>query len=132
MILWTGNRIITRPDMELLLPVVSHKSFLDCRQVLELLCNPRVPDGLLDPPVDPLVPLVVGEGHVLEEVVLLGGGVAAVPVAAPVLPDPFKEKYKGENKADNAQDNLGILFELNFHFLILGLSLETTEQRESY
>ena len=87
--------------MELLLPVVSHKSLLDRRQVLELLCNPRVPDGLLDPPVDPLVPLVVGEGHVLEEVVLLGGGVAAVPVAAPVLPDPFKEIYKGENKADN-------------------------------
>ena len=83
------------------LPVVSHKSLLDRRQVLELLGNPWVPDGLLDPPVDPLVPLVVGEGHVLEEVVLLGGGIATVLVAAPVLPDPFKDKYKGENKADN-------------------------------
>ena len=28
-----------------------------------------------------------------------------------------------------AQDNLGILFELNFQFLLPGLSLETTEQR---
>ena len=31
-----------------------------------------------------------------------------------------------------AQDNLGILFEPNFQFLIPGLSLEPTEQGEFY
>ena len=35
-------------------------------------------------------------------------------------------------KIQGARDNLGILFEPNFQFLIPGLSLETTEQGESY
>ena len=44
------------------------------------------------------------------------------------------EKYMWANMTvlQGARDNLGILFELNFQFLIPGLSLETTEQVDSY
>ena len=41
-------------------------------------------------------------------------------------PTGFDELIQG------ARDNLGILFEVDFQFLIPGLSLENTEQGESY
>ena len=66
---------------------IRHKSLLDGGQVLQLLGDFRVPERLFNPPVDPLVPLVMLESHVLEEVILLAGCVAAVLVSATIHPE---------------------------------------------